>query len=64
MLPKSRILELNHLSPEKVKKMAITGANLVPDTTAVPQEILDMVTPALMELKNKPTKSLFVIYLL
>ena len=27
--------------PEKVKKLAVTGANLRPDTTAVPQEIWD-----------------------
>lgn len=43
--------------PVKVKKLAITGANLVPDTTAVPQQIWDMVTPALTELKNKPSKT-------
>src|SRR6186997_821717 len=43
--------------PEKVKKLAFTGANLVPDTTAVPQQIWDMVTPALTELKNKPNKT-------
>jgi len=43
--------------PEKVKKMAITGANLRPDTTAVPQEVWDMVTPAYNELKNKPGKN-------
>lgn len=49
------LLAIRH--PEKVKKLAITGANLVPDTTAVPQEIWDMVTPTLTELKNKPTKT-------
>ena len=49
------LLSIRH--PEKVKKMAITGANLVPDTTAVPQEIWDMITPTLTELKNKPTKT-------
>jgi pimeloyl-ACP methyl ester carboxylesterase len=49
------LLSIRH--PEKVKKLAITGANLVPDTTAVPQEIWDMVTPTLTELKNKPTKT-------
>lgn len=37
--------------------MAVTGANLVPDTTAVPQLIWDMVLPALTELKNKPDKN-------
>ncbi len=49
------LLSMRH--PEKVKKMAVTGANLVPDTTAVPQLIWDMVTPTLTELKNKPTKT-------
>ncbi len=49
------LLAMRH--PEKVKKLASTGANLVPDTTAVPQEIWDMVMPALTELKNKPDKT-------
>lgn len=49
------LLSIRH--PEKVKKLAITGANLVPDTTAVPQQIWDMVTPALAELRNKPNKT-------
>ncbi len=49
------LLSIRH--PEKVKKLAVTGANLVPDTTAVPQAIWDMVTPALNELKNKPNKT-------
>jgi len=49
------LLAIRH--PEKVKKLAITGANLVPDTTAVPQEIWNMVTPVLNELKQKPNKS-------
>jgi len=49
------LLAIRH--PEKVKKLAITGANLVPDTTAVPQQIWDMVTPVLTELKNKPEKN-------
>lgn len=43
--------------PEKVKKLAITGANLRPDTTAVPGEIWDMVTPEYNALKNKPNKN-------
>lgn len=37
------LLAMRH--PEKVKKLAVTGANLQPDTTAVPQEIWDMVRP-------------------
>jgi pimeloyl-ACP methyl ester carboxylesterase len=49
------LLSIRH--PKKVKKLAVTGANLVPDTTAVPQEIWDMVTPTLTELKNKPGKT-------
>jgi pimeloyl-ACP methyl ester carboxylesterase len=49
------LLSIRH--PEKVKKLAITGANLVPDTTAVPQQIWDMVTPVLAELKNKTDKN-------
>ncbi|MEP6701252.1 MAG: alpha/beta hydrolase, partial [Bacteroidota bacterium] len=51
----SLLLSIRH--PEKVKKMAITGANLVPDTSAVPQSIWDMLMPALTELKNKPAKT-------
>lgn len=49
------LLAMRH--PEKVKKLAITGANLEPDTTAVPQLIWDMVTPVLTELINKPNKT-------
>ncbi len=49
------LLAIRH--PEKVKKLAVTGANLVPDSSAVPQQIWDMVMPALTELKNKPNKS-------
>jgi pimeloyl-ACP methyl ester carboxylesterase len=45
------LLAIRH--PEKVKRLAVTGANLVPDTTAVPQEIWNMVTPALGSLKKK-----------
>ena len=44
-------------NPQKVKKLAVTGANLVPDTTAVPQAIWDMVRPAYAELKEKPNKN-------
>jgi pimeloyl-ACP methyl ester carboxylesterase len=43
--------------PEKVKKLAITGANLRPDTTAVPQSIWDMVMPMYTQLKEKPGKN-------
>ena len=49
------LLAIRH--PEKVKKLAITGANLRPDTTAVPQEVWDMVTPQYEALKNKTDKN-------
>jgi pimeloyl-ACP methyl ester carboxylesterase len=49
------LLAIRH--PEKVKKLAITGANLVPDTTAVAQDIWNMVLPGLKMLKAKPNKS-------
>jgi pimeloyl-ACP methyl ester carboxylesterase len=50
------LLAMRH--PEKVKKLAVTGANLVPDNTAVPKEIWDMVRPAQAELKNKANKTI------
>ena len=46
------LLAIHH--PEKVKKLAITGANLRPDNTAIPQELLDMIAPTYNALKNKP----------
>ncbi len=49
------LLSIRH--PEKVKKMALTGTNLVPDTTAVPQQIWDMVMPSYNQLKTKANKS-------
>jgi pimeloyl-ACP methyl ester carboxylesterase len=49
------LLAMRH--PKKVKKLAITGANLVADTTAVPQEIWDMVRPALAGLTAKSQKT-------
>jgi len=49
------LLAIRH--PKKVKKLASTGANLVPDTTAVPQEILDMVTPMYKTLQAKQEKT-------
>src|SRR5262245_8306037 len=49
------LLAIRH--PEKVKKLAITGANLVPDTTAVPQKIWDMVMPTYTEIKNKSNRT-------
>jgi pimeloyl-ACP methyl ester carboxylesterase len=47
------LLAIRH--PEKVKKLAVTGANLWPDTTAVYPEIWDMVRPAYATLKAKTT---------
>ncbi|MES1222579.1 MAG: alpha/beta hydrolase [Bacteroidota bacterium] len=49
------LLAIRH--PEKVKKLAITGANLVPDTTAVPQSIWDMVMPVYNTLAAKKEKT-------
>ncbi len=49
------LLAIRH--PEKVKKLAATGANLVPDTTAVPQVIWDMFTPMFKNLQAKTTKN-------
>jgi pimeloyl-ACP methyl ester carboxylesterase len=49
------LLAMRH--PEKVRKLAVTGANLVPDTTAVPKVIWDMVTPTLQALTQKANKT-------
>ena len=49
------LLVLRH--PEKVKKLAVTGANLIPDTTAVPQQIWDMVRPVFDSLSAKVNKT-------
>jgi len=49
------LLAIRH--PEKVKKLAVTGANLVPDSSAVPQSIWDLVIPELNRLKNKADKT-------
>ncbi len=49
------LLAIRH--PEKVKKLAITGANLRPDTTAVPQGVWDLVLPQYEALKNKVDKN-------
>lgn len=49
------LLSIRH--PEKVKKLAITGANLVPDTTAVPRQIWDMVMPDYNRLKTNANKN-------
>ena len=49
------LLAIRH--PEKVKKLASTGANLAPDTTAVPKEIWDIALPAYLALKAKTQKT-------
>jgi pimeloyl-ACP methyl ester carboxylesterase len=49
------LLAINH--PEKVKKLAITGANLRPDNSAIPQELLDMIAPTYNALKNKTDRN-------
>jgi pimeloyl-ACP methyl ester carboxylesterase len=49
------LLSIRH--PEKVKKLAVTGANLRPDTTAVFQEVWDLVSPDYNKLKEKVNKT-------
>lgn len=46
------LLAIRH--PQKVKKLAVTGANLRPDTSAVFQEIWDMLTPVVKDVSSKP----------
>ncbi len=45
------LLAIRH--PEKVKKLAVTGANLQPDTSAVYGEVINMVMPSYKMLKAK-----------
>ena len=49
------LLAMRH--PKKVKKLAVTGANLWPDTTAVFDDVEQMVLPAYTMLKNKEIKT-------
>jgi pimeloyl-ACP methyl ester carboxylesterase len=49
------LLAIRH--PEKVKKLAVTGANLAPDSSAVNQDIIDMIMPMYGPLKDKPNKT-------
>lgn len=49
------LLAIRH--PEKVKKLAVTGANLLPDTSAVYPEVIDLVKPVYNRLKDKTNKS-------
>jgi pimeloyl-ACP methyl ester carboxylesterase len=49
------LLAIRH--PEKVKKLAVTGANLWPDTTAVFNDVEQMVLPPYNMLKTKTDKN-------
>lgn len=49
------LLSIRH--PKKVKKMAITGANLWPDNTAIFQDIIDIITPGIVSVLNKTNKT-------
>lgn len=49
------LLAMRH--PEKVKKLAVTGANLQPDTNAVFQEVWDLVYPEYYRLKAKSSRT-------
>lgn len=49
------LLAIRH--PEKVKKLAVTGANLWPDTTAVFNDVEQMVLPPYNMLKSKADKN-------
>ncbi|MFL5740001.1 MAG: alpha/beta fold hydrolase [Flavisolibacter sp.] len=49
------LLTIRH--PEKVRKLAVTGANLWPDTTAVFGDVIDVVMPSYQYLKNKTNKT-------
>lgn len=49
------LLAIRH--PEKVKKLAVTGANLWPDTSAVFPDVEDLVMPEYLKLKNKENKT-------
>ncbi|MFZ9661116.1 MAG: alpha/beta fold hydrolase [Chitinophagaceae bacterium] len=45
------LLAIRH--PEKVKKLAITGANLRPDSSAVCNDVIQMIRPSYLEAKNR-----------
>jgi pimeloyl-ACP methyl ester carboxylesterase len=49
------LLAIRH--PEKVKKLAVTGANLEPDSAAVYQEVWDMIRPYYAGMKGKANKT-------
>jgi pimeloyl-ACP methyl ester carboxylesterase len=49
------LLAIRH--PEKVSKLAVTGANLWPDSSAVEQDVIDLILPFYTTLKNKAQKN-------
>ena len=49
------LLAIRH--PEKVSKLAVTGANLWPDSTAVYEDVEAMILPDYTSLKNKADKN-------
>ena len=49
------LLAIRH--PEKVRKLAVTGANLWPDTTAVFNDVEQLVLPEYNDLKTKTNKT-------
>lgn len=49
------LLAIRH--PAKVKKLAVTGANLTPDTSAVNQDVVDVILPYYNQIKNKSVKT-------
>lgn len=49
------LLAMRH--PKKVAKLAVTGANLWPDTSAVFDDVEQLVLPVYTMLKNKPDKN-------
>ena len=49
------LLAIRH--PGKVKKLAVTGANLTPDTSAVNQDVINLIMPSYTAIKNKTSKT-------
>jgi pimeloyl-ACP methyl ester carboxylesterase len=50
------LLAIHH--PQKVSKLAVTGANLWPDSSAVEQDVSDLVLPFYNTLKNKAQRTI------
>lgn len=49
------LLAIRH--PSKVRKLAVTGANLTPDTSAVNQDVIDLIMPSYNAIKTKTSKT-------